>query len=288
MWIFYLFIVLIAIILFFLSVKVVSEWERLAVLTLGKFTGIKGPGLIIIIPIIQTVASRIDTRVQTTRFQSETTLTKDGVAVTIQAVLFWRVVNPEMATLEVSNYRLAVELAAQTSLRDAIGKMNLANILSNLEELDEILKETIGRKSTPWGIETMSVEIRDVSIPQELQEVMSRGAQAEREKQARVTYGQAEVEAAIKFVEAAEIYASSQNALWLRAMTIMYEALKNEQNTLIVVPSDIASSLDIKTLATARGISQTLNKTKDKPARENTSSDDPLNIITSPFIGKPE
>ena len=236
------------------SIKVVSEWERLAILTLGKFTGIKGPGLIIIIPIIQTVASRIDTRVQTTSFQSETTLTKDGVAVTIQAVLFWTVVDTEMATLQVSDYRMAVALAAQTSLRDAVGKMNLPAILSNLDELDEILKDTIARKSTPWGIETMSVEIRDVTIPQELQEVMSRGAQAEREKQARVIYGQAEVEAAVKFVEAAEIYATSENALKLRAMTIMYEALKNEQNTLIIVPSDITQSLDIKTIATAKAL----------------------------------
>lgn len=269
-------IVLIVLILLFVSIKVVSEWERLAVLTLGKFAGIKGPGLIIIIPIIQTIASRIDTRVQTTRFQSETTLTKDGVAVTIQAVLFWRVVDPKMATLEVSNYRVAVELAAQTSLRDAIGKLNLANILSNLEELDEILKETIGRKSRPWGIETMSVEIRDVSIPQELQEVMSRGAQAEREKQARVTYGQAEVEAAIKFVEAAEIYASSQNALTLRAMTIMYEALKNEQNTLIVVPSDIARSLDITALSAAKAINLPFqNKAPTKSGGpENTAADE--------------
>lgn len=274
-------IVLIVLILLFLSIKVVSEWERLAVLTLGKFAGIKGPGLIIIIPIIQTIASRIDTRVQTTRFQSETTLTKDGVAVTIQAVLFWRVVDPKMATLEVSNYRVAVELAAQTSLRDAIGKLNLANILSNLEELDEILKETIGRKSMPWGIETISVEIRDVSIPHELQEVMSRGAQAEREKQARVTYGQAEVEAAIKFVEAAEIYASSQNALTLRAMTIMYEALKNEQNTLIVVPSDIARSLDITALSAAKAINLPFQNQVPKESGE------PENIAADIISGGP-
>ncbi|HWP96558.1 MAG TPA: slipin family protein [Syntrophomonadaceae bacterium] len=261
----WVFLIIIVFSLLAASIKVVSEWERLAILTLGKFTGIKGPGLIIIVPIIQTVASRIDTRVQTTRFQSETTLTKDGVAVTIQAVLFWRVVNAQMATLEVTNYRMAVELAAQTSMRDAIGKMNLAAILSNLEELDLILKDTIARKSTPWGIETMSVEIRDVSIPQELQEVMSRGAQAEREKQARVTYGQAEVEAAVKFVEAAEIYASSPNALKLRAMTIMYEALKNEQNTLLVVPSDITQSLDIKAVAVAKAMSSP-NKDKKSSA----------------------
>lgn len=263
----------IILILLFSSIKVVAEWERLAILSLGKFTGIKGPGLILIVPIIQTVASRIDTRVQTTRFQSETTLTKDGVAVTIQAVLFWRVVNTEMATLQVADYRMAVELAAQTSLRDAIGKLNLAAILSNLEELDQILKETIGRKSTPWGIETMSVEIRDVSIPRELQEVMSRGAQAEREKQARVTYGQAEVEASTKFVEAAEIYASNPNALRLRAMTIMYEALKNEQNTLIIVPSDIAESLDVKAIAAARALDNSGHA--KKPSAIN--ADDSLN-----------
>lgn len=246
--------ILIAFIVLLASIKIVAEWERIAVLTLGKFTGMKGPGLVLIVPLFQTIASRIDTRVQTTRFQGETTLTRDGVAVTIQAVLFWRVVDSKKATLEVSNYRLAVELAAQTSMRDAIGKMNLAAILSNLEELDEILKESIGKKSLPWGVETMSVEIRDVAIPQELQEVMSRGAQAEREKQARITYGEAEVEAAHKFVEAAELYASSEHALWLRAMTIMYEAIKNEQNTLIVVPSDIASALDINSLAMAKAM----------------------------------
>ncbi|MEN6461173.1 MAG: slipin family protein [Syntrophomonas sp.] len=274
--------VVVAIIILFLlftSIKVVSEWERLAILSLGKFTGIKGPGLIIIIPIIQTVASRIDTRVQTTRFQSETTLTKDGVAVTIQAVLFWRVVDTEMATLKVADYRMAVELAAQTSLRDAIGKLNLAAILSNLDELDEILKETIGRKSTPWGIETMSVEIRDVSIPRELQEVMSRGAQAEREKQARVTYGQAEVEASAKFVEAAEIYASSPNALKLRAMTIMYEALKNEQNTLIIVPTDIAESLDIRAIAAAKALNSSVG---DKKQTETTIEENSNPMIKLP------
>lgn len=254
-------LVVILLILFVLSIKVVAEWERLAILTLGKFSGMKGPGLVLIVPVIQTVASRIDTRVQTTRFQSETTLTKDGVAVTIQAVLFWKVVDPEKATLQVTDFGLAVQMAAQTSMRDAIGKMTLASILSNLEELDDILKDTISKKALPWGIETMSVEIRDVAIPQELQEVMSRGAQAEREKQARITYGQAEVEAARKFVEAAEIYGSSPNALQLRAMTIMYEAIKNDQNTMIIVPSNISESLDIKTMATVTAMSN-VNKNK--------------------------
>ena len=233
------------------SVKVVSEWERLAILTLGKYTGMKGPGLIILVPFIQTVASRIDLRVSASRFQSETTLTKDGVAVTVQAVLFWKVIDPEKATLEVTNYRQAVELAAQTSLRDVIGRMDLPRILSNLEELDLTLKESIGRKVVQWGIETQSVEIRDVSIPVELQEVMSRSAQAEREKSARIIYGEAEVEAAKKYVEASNIYGRDTNAIQLRAMSIMYEAVKSDQNTVIIVPSSIAEALNPTVLATA-------------------------------------
>lgn len=244
-------IVMIGLIIIASSVKVVSEWERLAVLTLGKYTGLKGPGLIILVPGVQTIANRIDMRVSASRFQSETTLTKDGVAVTVQAVLFWKVVDPEKATLEVTNYRQAVELAAQTSLRDVIGRMNLAMILSNLEELDLTLKDSIGRKVSQWGIEAQAVEIRDVSIPVELQEVMSRSAQAEREKLARITYGEAEVEAAKKFVEASEIYGSNPNAMQLRAMSIMYEAVKSDQNTVIIAPSNIAEALNPTVLATA-------------------------------------
>lgn len=198
-------LLVVAICFMVVSVERVSKWERVAVHTLGKFNGIKGPGLVIIIPIIQTIASRIDTRVQTTKFQSETTLTNDEVAVTIQALLFWRVVNSEMATLQVVQYCLAVELAAQTAMRDTIGKIQL----SNLEELDKILKDAIGRKSELWGIEIMSVEIRDVFIHSELHAVMSRGSQTARAKQARITYRQAEAEAAVKYLEAAEIYICS-------------------------------------------------------------------------------
>lgn len=244
-------IVMLGLIIIASSVKVVSEWERLAVLTLGKYSGLKGPGLIILVPGVQTIANRIDMRVSASRFQSETTLTKDGVAVTVQAVLFWKVVDPEKATLEVNNYRQAVELAAQTSLRDVIGRMNLATILSNLEELDLTLKDSIGRKVSQWGIEAQAVEIRDVSIPVELQEVMSRSAQAEREKLARITYGEAEVEAAKKFVEASEIYGSNPNAMQLRAMSIMYEAVKSDQNTVIIAPSNVAEALNPTLLATA-------------------------------------
>ena len=163
------------VILFSFSILVLKEWERVAVLTLGKYSGLKGPGLVVIFPLIQSFTNRIDMRVKTSKFQSETTLTKDGVAVTVDAVLFWRVVDPEEATLQVTNYRQAVELAAQTTLREVIGRMNLAHILSHLEELDITLKEIIARKVLQWGIEAKAVEIRDVQIPEELQEVMSRG-----------------------------------------------------------------------------------------------------------------
>lgn len=246
-------VMIFALIVLVSCIKIVSEWERLAVLTLGKYSGLKGPGLIFLIPGIQTIANRIDMRVSASSFQAETTLTMDGVAVTIQAVLFWKVLDPEKATLEVTNYRQAVELAAQTSLRDVIGRMNLPTILSNLEELDLTLRNSIGRKVSKWGIDAQAVEIRDVSIPVELQEVMSRSAQAEREKQARIIYGEAEVEAARKFVEASEIYGSNPNAMQLRAMSIMYEAVKSDQNTVIIAPTDIAQALNPTVLATAWG-----------------------------------
>lgn len=240
------------IVIYFLSgIKIVKEWERLAVLTLGKFSGIKGPGIIIVFPILQTIAAKIDMRVSASRFQSETTLTRDGVTVTVEAALFWKVIDPKKATLVVNNYTTSVQLAAQTTLRDVIGKMNLADILSNIQELDYTLKESIGVKVNQWGIETTSVEIRDVSIPEQLQEVMSRAAQAEREKQARITYGEAEIEAARKFVEASRVYESDPHALQLRAMTIMYEALKSDTNTVIVVPSNMSDSLNPTVMSSA-------------------------------------
>lgn len=233
------------------GIRVVKEWERLAVLTLGHYSGLKGPGLIIVWPLAQMVASRIDMRVVATSFQSESTLTKDSVAVTVKAVMFWRVVDPQRATLAVEDYRSAVQLAAQTSMRDAIGRTSLADILSNLQQLDAMLRETISAKVESWGLQCQSVEIRDVAIPTDLQEAMSRGAQAEREKQARIIYGEAEAEAAKKFVEASRTYLNDPVALQLRAMSIMYEAVKSERNTLIVVPNGMADSLSNVSISTA-------------------------------------
>lgn len=246
------------------GLRMVKEWERLAVLTLGHYTGLKGPGLVIVWPVLQQVANRVDMRVVATSFQSETTLTRDSVAVTVKAVLFWRVRDAEKATLAVEDYRTAVQLAAQTSMRDAIGRTTLADILSNLERLDAVLKETISAKAEPWGIQCQSVEIRDVAIPTDLQEAMSRGAQAEREKQARITYGEAEAEAAKKFVEAARTYLNEPVALELRAMSIMYEAVTSEHNTLIVVPNRMADALGSTAMAAA--MSRALAATKAKPS----------------------
>lgn len=233
------------------SIKIVNEWERLAILTLGRFSGMKGPGLVLLIPIIQTVASKIDIRVVTSKFQSETTLTKDGVSVTVQAVLFWKVVDPQKATLTVNNFVSSVDLAAQTTLRDIIGRVTLASILSDLNKIDQMLKEVIQNKINTWGIEAISVEIRDVAIPQQLQEVMSRSAQADREKQARIIYGEAEIEAAKKFAEATSIYNGTPNALQLRAMSMMYEAVKSENNTIIMVPSGISDAFNSAAFSTA-------------------------------------
>ncbi len=254
------FLIIGVIIAFYLSgIRVIKEWERFAVLTLGKFSGIKGPGIVVVLPIFQAIAAKVDMRVSASQFQSETTLTRDGVTVTVEAVLFWKVVDPKKATLVVNDYAKSVQLAAQTTLRDVIGKMNLADILSNIQELDYTLKESIGLKVNQWGIETMSVEIRDVSIPEQLQEVMSRAAQAEREKQARITYGEAEIEAARKFVEASRVYESDPHALQLRAMTIMYEALKSDTNTVIVIPSNMSDSLNPTVMSSAISTATTKN-----------------------------
>jgi len=248
------------------GIRVVREWERLAILTLGHYTGLKGPGLVIVWPVAQTVASRVDLRVVATSFQSETTLTRDSVAVTVKAVLFWRVVDAEKATLAVEDYRQAVQLAAQTSLRDAIGRTSLADLLPNLEQADAVLRETITAKTEPWGIQAQSVEIRDVAIPADLQEAMSRGAQAEREKEARIIYGQAEAEAAKKFVEAARTYLNEPVALQLRAMSIMYEAVKSERNTIIVVPNQMADSLGQSSMMAAMSAGMTAAEGGKGPA----------------------
>ena len=226
------------------SLKVANQWERGIVLRLGKFTGLKGPGLFVIIPVIDSVVYWIDTRVITTTFRAEKTLTKDTVPVDVDAVLFWKVVEPIKAALEVADYRNAISWAAQTALRDVIGKTPLSEMLAGRENIDVELQKIIDLRARPWGIEVLSVEIRDVLIPSALEDAMSRQAQAERERQARIILGDSERQIAQSFREAAETYEGSPTALHLRAMNMLFEGLK-ERSSLIIVPSSAVESMQL-------------------------------------------
>ncbi|MHC4547603.1 MAG: slipin family protein [Planctomycetota bacterium] len=227
-----------------LSPKILDQWERGVVLRLGRFRRQIGPGLYWIIPLVDRLVRRVDQRVMTTSFLAEKALSRDTVPVNVDAVLFWHVWDAEKATLEVADYRAAVSWAAQTALRDMIGRTVLASLLSKREELDKQLQEVIDSKTEPWGITVQSVEIRDVVIPESLQDAMSRQAQAERERQARVILGDAENEIAQKFVEAAHKYDDSPSGLHLRAMNILYESLK-EKGTMVIVPSTAVDSMGL-------------------------------------------
>jgi regulator of protease activity HflC (stomatin/prohibitin superfamily) len=230
------------------SLKMAQQWEKAIVLRAGKFTGIKGPGLFTIIPILDTIAAWVDTRIRTTQFLAEQTLTKDTVPVDVDAIIFWVVVDVRKATLEVANYTSAIGWAAQTSLREMIGAADLATLLSNRQAADEQLRSSIDQKTVDWGISVKSVEIRDVKIPEALQDAMSRQAQAERERQARVILGSAEAEIAQKFVEAARTYADYPIALHLRGMNMLYESVK-ERGSTIIVPSSAVDSMNLGGMA---------------------------------------
>jgi regulator of protease activity HflC (stomatin/prohibitin superfamily) len=222
--------------------KVAKQWEKAVVLRLGRYVGIRGPGLFWIVPLIDTVSSWIDQRIITTNFVAEQTLTSDTVPVNVDAVLFWMVYDPEKAALEVQDYQQAVSWAAQTALRDIIGRTPLTELLRGRERIEEELQKLIDGRSNPWGVTVQSVEMRDVVIPDALQDAMSREAQASREKQARIILGQAEVEIAHLFAKAAESYQANPTALHLRAMNMLYEGLK-EKGALMLVPSTAVESM---------------------------------------------
>jgi len=237
------------------AVKVARQWEKAVILRLGKFKGLAGPGIFAIIPVIDSVASWIDMRVIADPFKAEQTLTKDTVPVDVDAVLFWMVRDAEKAALQVENYKEAVSWAAQTALRDIIGKTLLSEMLAGRDHIDEELKKVIDQRTEPWGISVQSVEIRDVVIPANLQDAMSREAQAERERKARIILGTAELEIAEKFAEAAMTYENSPVALQLRAMNILYEGLK-EKGALVVVPSSVVETMGLGTVAGLSAMAQ--------------------------------
>jgi regulator of protease activity HflC (stomatin/prohibitin superfamily) len=225
-------------------VRVANQWEKAVVLRLGKFKALAGPGMFTLVPFIDTVANYIDQRVITTKFMAEQTLTRDTIPVNVDAVLFWLVWDAQKAALEVANYEDSLSWAAQTALRDIIGRTNLEDLLSTRETLDMELKNLMDERTEPWGITIQSVQIRDIKIPGNLQDAMSRAAQAERERTARTILGEAEKQVAESFLAAAEMYNNNPVALQLRAMNILYEGLK-EKASLVLVPSSLADATNI-------------------------------------------
>ncbi|HJP84813.1 MAG TPA: slipin family protein [Gemmatimonadaceae bacterium] len=246
------------------SPKIAKQWERAVVLRLGRYTGLRGPGLFWITPFVETVSIYIDQRVVTTSFAAEETLTSDTVPVNVDAVLFWMVHDSEKAALEVQDYSQAVSWAAQTGLRDIIGRTSLTELLRGRERIESELQSLIDQRSNPWGVTVQSVEMRDVVIPSSLQDAMSREAQASREKSARIILGQAEVEIANLFNDAARSYQNNPTALHLRAMNILYEGLK-EKGALMLVPSTAVESMGLGGLMGAAALrQQTLSGEEDK------------------------
>jgi len=237
------------------ALKIAAQWEKAVVLRFGRFRRLFGPGLYWIVPIVDTIANWIDHRVMVTPFSAEKTLTRDTVPVDVDAVLFWMVWDAEKAALEVEDYRVAITWAAQTALREVIGQMELADILVGRARMDADLQKIIDERTTPWGITVQSVEIRDVVIPQELEDAMSRQAQAERERQARVILGESEKQIANSFAEASQAYINNPTALHLRAMNMLFEGLK-EKGAMVIVPSSAVDTMNLGGLSGLVALSQ--------------------------------
>jgi regulator of protease activity HflC (stomatin/prohibitin superfamily) len=241
------------------AIKVADQWEKVVVLRLGKFQALKGPGLFFIIPVVDSLPYWIDTRVITTSFTAEKTLTKDTVPVDVDAVLFWKVLDAKKAALDVANYKSAISWASQTALRDVIGKTMLSDMLEGREKISKELQKIIDERTEPWGINVNSVEIKDVLIPAALEDAMSMQAQAERERQARVILGDSERQVAEKFGEAAKTYINNPVALHLRAMNMLYEGLK-ENATIVIVPSTAVETMQLGGIAGMTALTMGLNQ----------------------------
>jgi regulator of protease activity HflC (stomatin/prohibitin superfamily) len=249
------------------AVKVANQWERAVILRLGHFHALKGPGLFFIIPIIDNIPYWIDIRVITTTFRTEKTLTKDTVPVDVDAVLFWKVIDPKKAALDVADYISAISWASQTALRDVIGKTMLSDMLEGREKISHELQKIIDERTEPWGINVISVEVKDVLIPPALEDAMSMQAQAERERQARVILGDSERQVAEKFSEAARTYTHDPTALHLRAMNMLYEGLK-QNSTIVIVPSSAVESMQLGGLAGLTALTMEVNKENEKKAEK--------------------
>ncbi|MGA7794656.1 MAG: slipin family protein [Candidatus Acidiferrales bacterium] len=249
------------------AIQVADQWSKAVVLRLGKFRSLQGPGLFVIIPFIDTIPYWIDTRVLTSSFKAEKTLTKDTVPVDVDAVLFWKIVDPQKAALDVADYQSAISWASQTALRDVIGKTMLSDMLEGRDKISSVLQKIIDERTEPWGINVISVEVKDVLIPPALEDAMSMQAQAERERQARVILGDSERQVAEKFGEAAKTYANDPVALHLRAMNMLYEGLK-ENSTIVIVPSSAVETMQLGGLAGLTALTMGLGQERAIKAKE--------------------
>jgi regulator of protease activity HflC (stomatin/prohibitin superfamily) len=229
---------------FLFAIKVAPQWQKVALLRFGRYVGLRGPGIFNIVPIVDTLSRFVDQRVRVTKVTAETALTRDTVPVNVDAIVFWVVWNVEKSILEVENFIDAITMSAQTALRESIGRHELAQMITERDTLGHELQRILDEKTNPWGITVQSVEIRDVHIPQALEDAMSRQAQAERERQARIILGQAETEIAAKFEAAAKVYADNPTALHLRAMNMLYEAIK-ERGSMVIVPSSVVETMGL-------------------------------------------
>jgi regulator of protease activity HflC (stomatin/prohibitin superfamily) len=239
------------------AIKVATQWEKAAVLRLGVYRGLRGPGMFTIVPIIDTVSSFIDQRIRVTEVKAESTLTRDAVPVFVDAIVFWLVWNAEKSILEVQDFAAAIQLSAQTGLRESIGRHMLTDMVTDRESLGRELQKILDAKTNPWGVTVQSVEIRDVQIPQGLEDAMSREAQAQRERHARIILGTAETEISEKFAKASEMYKDNPIALHLRAMNMLYEAIK-EKGSMVIVPSSAVETMGLGGMMGMASIKNTL------------------------------
>lgn len=227
-----------------LAIKVVDQWEKVAVLRFGRFRGLRGPGVFLLIPVVDTLSRYVDQRVRVTTVSAESTLTRDTVPVNVDAIVFWLVWNAEKSILEVENFIEAITLSSQTALRESIGRHQLAQMITERETLGRELQKILDEKTTPWGITVQSVEIRDVRIPQALEDAMSQQAQADRERQARIILGDAEVQVSEQFSKAAQVYSDNPVALQLRGMNMLFEAMR-DKGSMVIVPSSAIDSMNL-------------------------------------------
>jgi regulator of protease activity HflC (stomatin/prohibitin superfamily) len=281
-----LIIALLIIITILSSLRICSEWERKVVLRLGRFGGVRGPGIFFLLPYVEQTPFTIDTRVVTTGFQAEQTLTKDGASVTVDAIMYWRVVDAGRAAIQVANYSQAVMGAAAGGLRDIIGRNDLSTVLSQRRELDEQLTVTLDEQTEPWGVKVQSVQLRDIKVPDNLQDALSRMAQAERERQARVILGESEIQVAQQFAQAGELYREHPTALHLRGMNMLYETMRAGVGTVIVVPSSALDSMNLGMIGGLQAIAQNESK-PDGRGQPRVSGPPPVPPPSIPPPGQP-